>query len=78
MDIVTLDFRKYGHDKYFIFDSDEWIDRIFIPQDNPEQTLRLISNLMKDSNVVLKCNIDLLKLVNMIIKKKIKDFEIQC
>ncbi len=76
MSIVTVDFVKYGYSKYFVFDSESWRDRVFISGNNPESALRLISNLMKDNDVILKCSVDLVDLVNMIIKKKVKDFEI--
>ena len=71
--VVTFEFRKYGYEKYFIFDYEEWKDRVFIEENEPEKALQYLSKLLLDKNVCLKCSVDIVDLFNMCLKNKIND-----
>lgn len=72
MTTVNFIYQKYGYKKYFIFDSDEWRDRIIIEENEPSKALKIFSELSNTKNIYIDCKVNIEKLFNMVLDEKRK------
>lgn len=69
MDRIIFMHVTYGGKPYYLFDSENWKDRVFL--DNPEEALNFLSNLLTQRTCLIESRVNLVDLVNDILFKKI-------